>query len=258
MLIVKFFITALLLLRLFPAMLKAQRFFETEISCNGDCLVDTALFYKDLLQETSIAHNAALNTNLFGPYFDQFPQIRSDILATLCYYPELANARIRFSYKPISQTMNSRPTPGNIFRKKANRHYSIIVNNNQGKHKGLTFEKLSPTIKAGWIGHELAHICEYEKMNNFETFWFAVKYVFSKKFIRKVERYTDLVTIEHGLAFPLYDGTQYLLQSDEIEAKYRKYTITNGLSLSEIICLWCKCKEVKNSISGSKTAKGNH
>lgn len=213
MLTIKFCIVILLLLRLSPSILKAQEFFKMEIICTDYCLDDSALFFKDIVRNTSNDGDIAQNTNLFGPYFDKFPQIRSEILATLNYYPELANARLRFSYKPISQTMNSRPTPGNIFRKKAKRHYSIIVNNNQGKHKGLPFEKLSPNIKAGWIGHELAHICEYEKMNTFQTFWFAVKYVFSKKFIRKVERYTDSVTIEHGLAFPLYDGTEYLLQS---------------------------------------------
>jgi hypothetical protein len=184
--------------------------------------------------------NGLENTNLHGPYFDLFPGLKTDILSALYFYPELSGVSIKFSYKPINQTMNSRPTFLNVFRQNAKRHYRIIINNNKGKCKGLPFEELSFNIKTGWLGHELAHICDYEKLNNWQTFWFAVKYVFSKRYIREVERNTDLITIKHGLAFPLFDGTDYLLRSKEIGAKYRNYTITNGLSLGEIMCAWYK------------------
>jgi hypothetical protein len=136
--------------------------------------------------------------------------------------------------------MNSRPSPVNIFRKKANRRYTIIVNNNLGKYKCLPFEALSFNIKVGWLGHELAHTCEYETMNNWQTILFSIKYISSKKFVRRVERFTDVLTIKHGLAFPLYDGIDYLLKDSEIDEKYRKYAITNSLSLNEIKCLWLR------------------
>jgi hypothetical protein len=218
----------------------AQNKYEKEISCNEFCAFDSILFFKEVKQGDILVNHAGLNTNLFGHYFDHFPQIRLDIISALNFYPELSNVRIQFKYKSIKQTMNSRPAPGNIFRSKAHRRYIIIVNNNQGKHKGLSFEKLSFNIKIGWVGHELAHICEYETFSNWETFWFAVKYVTSKQFVRKVERNTDLLTIKHGLAFPLYDGTDFLLRSNDISRKYREYAINNGLSLSEIKCFWCR------------------
>jgi hypothetical protein len=241
----KLFAAALLFFGLFSSQLIAQKLYEDEIACNEFCAFDSILFFQEVRPEEIADKQTGLNTNLYGPYFNQFPQIRSDIISALEFYPELANARIQFKYKPIKQTMNSRPAPGNIFRRKAHRHYTIIVNNNKGKHKGLPFEELSFNIKIGWLGHELAHICEYETINNWETFWFALKYISSKQFIRKVERNTDLITIQHGLACPLYDGIDYLFRNKDIGEKYRKYAQDNSLSLKEIKCFWCQSRHEK-------------
>ena len=101
------------------------------------------------------------------------------------------------------------------------------MNNNQGKNKGIAIQNLSFNIIVGWLGHELAHICEYEKMSTWQTLTFAVKYVFSEKYKKQVERYTDLLTIEHGLAFPLYDGVNYLLNDKSISTDYKQSTINN-------------------------------
>ena len=229
----------------FNSHLQAQSEFDQEIICNSICKTDSVLFFQEIRPDSSLNENSVNNTNLSGPYFDHYPGIRIDILTALNYYPELAHIRIQFLYKPIHQTMNARPSAGNIFRKKSNRQYCIIVNNNEGKQKGLSFEELSFTIKIGWIGHELAHICEYERMSNWQTFCFAVKYLCSKKYVRKVERKTDLITIEHNLAYPLYAGTDFLLHNKEIGDKYRRYALSNSLSPEEIKCLWCKLRDGK-------------
>jgi len=245
MLSARLFFMALTFFGLYTSVLMAQKLYEHEIACNEYCAFDSILFFQEVKPDEAWDKQTGLNTNLYGPYFEQFPQIRSDIHSALCYYPELANASIQFKYKSIRQTINSRPAPGNIFRSKAHRHYIIIVNNNQGKHKGLPFEQLSFNIKTGWLGHELAHICSYENMSNWQTFWFSLKYVCSKKYLRKVERYTDYTTIEHGLAFPLYDGIDYLFRNKDISEKYRQHAIDNSLSLSEIKCFWCRYRYEK-------------
>jgi len=225
-----------------PLIIVAQQYYELEISCNGYQNFDSVLFFQPVLPDEVIINNTWVNTNLYGTYFDQFPQVRLDMLSALKYYPELMNVKIKFKYKSIKQTMNTRPSPLNIIRSKAHRHYAILVNDNRGKEKGLDFEKLSFNIKVGWLGHELAHICEYESTSNLGIFWFALRYVTSKDYIRKVERNTDLLTIQHGLAFPLYEGIVYLTANDEISEKYKKYARDNSLSLSEIRCFWCLCR----------------
>lgn len=230
----------LLVLRLFTSVLKAQHYVAQHEANNGFRDSDSSLFFLDFTPGLHDIGNTGKSTCLYGPYLDSFPQTRSDLLTALSYYPELSQVKIRFLQKSIRQTMNARPAPGNIFRKKADRIYTIIVNDNKGKHKGLQYSELSSIMRTGWLGHELAHICAYTKMDAWPTLCFAVKYVLSKKYVRKVERYTDLVTIEHGLALPLYLGTDYLLRNQEIGERYRQYAIVNGLSLSEIKFFWRK------------------
>lgn len=236
----KVFLIKALLWSYFCSYVVAQSNIKTEIICTDVCDIDTNMFFLEPVPEVFNDTGNSLNAELFGAYFDHFPDIKADILVALSYYPELQGVKIRFSYRSIKQTMNSRPSPFNMFRKKVNWQYSIIVNNNKGKHKALPFEKLPFSMKVGWLGHELAHTLQYQQMSSGEMMIFAYKYVFSKRFVRKAERYSDLITIEHGLAYPLYIGTDYLLNCKDIDKKYRQYALINSLSLNEIKCLWCK------------------
>ena len=229
----------LLVFRLTTPNLVAQVNFERAVICNDVCKFDSSLFFRDVNLGDCLAKNNGDSLGLQRIILKDSQSISSELLTALCYYPELAHLRIRVTSKEIKQTMNSRPSPLNIFRTKPNRVYHLIINSNKGKYKGLKFNELSFNIRVGWLGHELAHICEYEKMSTMQTVSFALKYVGSKKFVRKVERITDLITIEHGLTFPLYAGTDYLLRNKDISKNYRKYAITNGLSLGEIKCFWC-------------------
>jgi len=252
MFLLKIALVFILVIRFFTSGLDAQPGFYKKIYCDGGYVFDSTLFFCYLKEDDFSGIDTNDGQQLFGPYFDHFPQICSDINSALTYFPELECVKIRFSYKPIRQTMNSRPSPLNIFRAKDKWHYTIIVNNNRGRHKGLCFENLSYTIKIGWLGHELSHIIEYQQLNRAETIAFALRYVFSKSFVRSVERYTDFLTIEHGLAFPLYNGTDFLLNSKDIDAKYHDYAITNSLSLSEIKCLWSEYYYKRMLISTGK------
>jgi hypothetical protein len=229
---------------------------DSEITCPAFCKADSILFYQELYPEGLSLANIRDSINGSFHYSDYAQPVTTDLLLALRYYPELAHVRINFTCKAIRQTMNSRPSPLNIFRKRSNRTYNIIVNNNKGKQKGLLYRDLTYNIKTGWIGHELSHICWYEKMNTWQTLKFVVKYLCSKKFVRKVERNTDLVTIEHGLAFPLYDGVDYLLRNKQTCVKYRKYAITNYLSLDEIKCHWNKIRN-KMMLDGNPFVREN-
>jgi hypothetical protein len=224
--------------------LEAQSIFEPQVICNGFCSADSILFFSEVKSGDCLAKNSEDSLGLHQIKFKNSQAIPDELLTVFYYYPELAHLKIQVSSKAIKQTMNCRPSPLNIFRTKPNRRYNLIINNNKGKYIGLKFNELSFNIKVGWLGHELAHICEYEKMSTMQTIRFALKYVGSKEYVRMVERNTDLITIKHGLAYPLYDGTDFLLRNKEISAKYREYAITNGLSLSEIKCFWCSLPTV--------------
>jgi len=172
-------------------------------------------------------------------------EIKKLVLVTLSFYPELSSTNISFGYNPIKQTMNARPLVGNLFCSKKERKYCILINNNKGKNKGLPIETLSFNIIVGWLGHELAHIVAYEKMTNWQTISFASKYLLSSKYNRTVERYTDYTTIEHGLAYPLYDGVEYLLNDSSVTDEYKQKIRDNYLALEEIEFLW---KQINNTL----------
>jgi len=165
-------------------------------------------------------------------------QLKDVVLTTLSFYPELANTHIIFEYKPINVTMNARPCMDNILKTRQNRVYRVILNNNQGEHKGLPIEKLSFNIMVGWIGHEFAHLVQYEKMSNLQIITFFFSYLLSDEYFRDTERYTDYLAIKHGLAYPLYAGVEYLLNSSDVSEEYKKKIKDNYLSLAEIHYYW--------------------
>lgn len=165
-------------------------------------------------------------------------QIRAFVLVALSHYPQLADTHIVFQYKPIKQTMNARPLISNLWTRRGQRGYTVIINNNQGPHKGLPLETLSFNIVTGILGHELAHLVAYQQMTNRQMILFALGYLMSDSFHRRVERFTDYTTIVHGMAFPLYDGVEHILQDEGLTDEYKNKIQNNYLQLHEIELFW--------------------
>ncbi len=161
-----------------------------------------------------------------------------DVILALSFFPELADSRIVFKYGKIKGTMNARPDVLNLFRHPSNRKYFLVINNNKGKYKGVNLDSLSVNARIGWFGHELAHIYTYYLMNNYQTLLFSIKYMTSTAYVRKAERYTNYLAINHGLTFAIYEGEKYLLQDMLVQDQYKKRTIDRSLSLNEYKCLW--------------------
>jgi hypothetical protein len=231
------FVVALILL---PFNILAQPHFEKSICCSGYFPNDSLMFIKESLHLEPASDCQFPLLCQIGSSGEKYPDLMADVRLTLSYYPELQGANIKVYYSSIKQTMNSRPCFRNLFVKRANRTYRIIINNNTRKEKGLPIAELSEDVRIGFIAHEVAHMLTYDQMNNLQTLKFAIRYVFSKKFVYNVERYTDNVVIEHHLARQLYAGTAYCRSCTDLTPEYRAYSSTYGLNLSEIICLWHK------------------
>jgi len=227
-----------------PYSTSAQPDFEKAICCSGYSPEDSLMFIQDsLLLEPASCCQFPLLCQI-GFTDEKYPDLLSDVRLTLSYYPELQGTKIKVYHSTIKQTMNSRPCFRNLFLKKKNRTYRIIINNNTGKEKGLPISYLSEDVRIGFLAHEVAHMLTYEHMNNLQTLKFAFRYVFSKKFVYNVERYTDNVAIDHHLARQLYAGTAYCRNCTDLTPEYRIYSSKYGLSLNEIICLWHKTESI--------------
>jgi hypothetical protein len=134
----------------------------------------------------------------------KFPsQYRNVILLTSLYYPELQGLHITFRIKKQRAPLSARPAFASIFKKPVNRKYLITISNHTlAKLKPIMLDSLSFNAQLGVMGHEMAHIADY---NNRKTFYFIKLLLghLSKKYIDAFEFENDARTIKHGLGYAL-------------------------------------------------------
>ena len=152
----------------------------------------------------------------------------------LTRYPELHHTRVILKHKPINSTMQAQPSPEFMFKRKNKRGYRIFVNNNPLR-TGIDYKELSFNGLVGWIGHEFAHLIDYNTMKNRALLGFIVGYVFNKRKMRRTERNADRETIKRGLGIQLLDGVSFIEKNNKTSKKYRKRKQKNYLSEAEIM-----------------------
>ena len=152
-------------------------------------------------------------------------------LIALSFYPELKNTKISFRRKELKTTMAARPKGIEIFRVKGKRHYIIYINDFPSAK--VSPDSVSFNAQVGIIGHELAHIVEYEKFSSLKIVYVGLSY-FNKKFKTKFERATDLRTINHGLLWQCYDFALYVHNNKNTPAEHITYKKQFYMSPEEI------------------------
>lgn len=130
------------------------------------------------------------------------PELQSEILKALSFYPELKNYGIRFQYRKISQKsfMLAQPMFRTLLFPRRYRKYKIIINKAYfTQNKKLYKGKVPSDIVIGWIGHELGHIMDYIHRSSFNLIWFGFKYSTDPKFVMKAEIAADKNAVKAGL-----------------------------------------------------------
>jgi hypothetical protein len=140
-------------------------------------------------------------------------------LIALRHYPELLHTTIEFKEKSINSTMQARPKGLNILRRKGKRKYVVYINTINPK---VPLDSISFNAKVGVLGHELAHIVDYESRSVLSILGIALRYA-SKKYRAKFERATDQMTIDHGLLWQNYDFSAYVFKYNQNNQKYLEY-----------------------------------
>lgn len=90
--------------------------------------------------------------------------------------------------------------------------------------------------QVGAIGHELAHVSDFNKKNLLGMTCWGIKYLTRKSRIG-IERKTDLSTIKHGLGLELYYFVDFVLNHSTSTYEYKKFKRINYLTPSEIMQL---------------------
>lgn len=159
------------------------------------------------------------------------PKYELASLIALMHYPELKDTKIKFITKSLSSTMAARPKGFNVFRRKGRRLYVVIINNTD--EVKVPVDSVSFNAQVGVIGHELAHILDYENKSSFKVVGNGLGYS-SKKFRAKFERATDQRTIDHGLGWQCYDWSYYVYHYKNTPKEYLEYKKKTYMSYEEI------------------------
>lgn len=163
-----------------------------------------------------------INKHLIDEYADI-------LIVALSYYPELKDVRIKFEYSDEKTTMASRPSK--VFFP---RTYRILINRDKN-FDGIPFDSIPYNAAIGIVGHELAHIVDYESLNIFGLIDRLVLYTsvpYGKSYF---EKSIDLITINRGLGWQLYDWAKYAMYDNTIASEeYKKFKRNTYLTPEEI------------------------
>jgi hypothetical protein len=128
------------------------------------------------------------------------PKFKEVITKALEFFPELKDIHIRFIEKKwFHFTVASLINWKSLFGPRAKRSYTIVINTEVPEEfdHGL-FSKLPENLQIGMLGHELAHVVDYQKRNIFEIVKILIFYLIpSRK--QKFERSIDTIAIKHGM-----------------------------------------------------------
>ncbi len=140
-------------------------------------------------------------------------------LVALSHFPELKDTKIVFKSKSINSTMQAKPKGMNVFRRKGKRKYVVIINTINPK---VPLDSISFNAKVGVLGHELAHIIDYESKNVWQIIGIGLRYG-NKNYRAKFERATDQRTLDAGLKWQIYDFSTYVFKYNQNNTKYLEY-----------------------------------
>ncbi|WP_380585120.1 hypothetical protein [Saccharicrinis sp. FJH65] len=152
----------------------------------------------------------------------------------LSYYPELRNSHIRVKTGNIKTTLSMRPTIWSvIFKPKHNRDYILRINkdNNFGN---IILRDVNYQAAVGLFGHELAHILDYRSVGAGGILKRAVWYLSEEK-RTFYEHQIDMLTIDKGLGWQLYEWSRFVQQSPKATPQYKRLKARRYLKPPQIL-----------------------
>lgn len=156
------------------------------------------------------------------------------ILAALMFYPDLKDTQIKFKRRALKTTMAARPSVTDMFRLRDKRHYKIIINHKRNKRKSPLLKDVPYHARVGVIGHELAHLVDYNSNSFIRIVGNGIAYVISDSFKQTLEYKIDGITINQGLGQGLYNFRLFVEEEAETTKEYRKFKEKIYMASSEI------------------------
>ena len=159
-------------------------------------------------------------------------EYKENCMIALTHYPSLRRTKIKFTRRRISTTMMCRPRILSVFRRPGHRSY-IIVFNKKKNFEGPLYDHIPSNAQIGVVGHELAHIIDFENLSTNQIMGRGIGMLSDHK--RSLyEKYIDQLTIEHGLGKELLAWSEYVLFQSNATEEYKQFKKAHYLSPHEI------------------------
>lgn len=135
-----------------------------------------------------------------------YPQeYEQQFLLALSHYPELKDVVIELKYSKERTTMACRPKITSLFSEE--RTYYILINDKED-FDGILLNDVPFNAQIGVIGHELAHVVDFENKTLTGVVKTGLGYL-KENYKRKLEHKIDAMTTAHGLGWQLYEWATY-------------------------------------------------
>jgi hypothetical protein len=134
-----------------------------------------------------------------------------EILCALSHYPELRDTHIHFMlavHAPVPY--GTKPSFASCFKAKKNRVYTItILEYAELPEREALMKHLNSSMRIGVLGHELAHVVQFERCNPLGLLKTLSKFAFSR-LRRQMETGADKGAIRHGLGWELLEHARFI------------------------------------------------
>ncbi len=171
------------------------------------------------------------------------------LIVALSYYPELRDTHIKFEYSNEQTTMACRPS-----RLMCPRSYKVLINKNKN-FDGIPFDSIPYNAAIGIVGHELAHIVDYEGLTVLGLIDRLLLHFDRSDGNPHFEKNIDLITINRGLGWQLFDWAKYAMYDNTIASEeYKKFKRSTYLTPDAIrkyiahYSKYCKSLSLSNTI----------
>jgi hypothetical protein len=165
-------------------------------------------------------------------------ELREVTLKALSFYPTLQQIEIDFEFSENIRKsfMQAQPRYTSMIGSRRRRTYLIRISREfKLSGKKIHIQELPQKVLIGWIGHELGHIMDYLKRNNWSMILFGIGYFTSKSFIISAERVADNYAINNGLGDYIRATREFILHEAGMPEKYIRRIKKLYLSPEEIV-----------------------
>ncbi len=194
------------------------------------CFLSSTISAQHILSATEYNKDSLIK--IYGCRKNFIPEYELQSLVALSFYPELINTKISFRLAHKKSIAKTTFTFFSILNS-SDKHFIICINNNKS-NTGFTLRDAPFNAQVGAIGHELAHVLDFKKKNMLQMAVWGFTYLNKKQQI-KIERKTDVVTIQHGLGRQLYGFVDFALNHSTANVGYKTFKRKYYLSPQEIL-----------------------